>query len=107
MISLTQEPGSLNLTYAISFLPLARSSAMLEYYNNIDQEKLCDSRTEIVAMDFGECDKNLSIPYTWRNRNCKTFFGQNFCTGNIGFNMLLETIEKPESEFPNKSQPES
>ena len=50
----TQEPGSLNLTYAVSFLPLARSSAMLEYYNNIHQEQLCDSRTEIVAMDFGE-----------------------------------------------------
>lgn len=51
---LIQEPGSLNLTYAVSFLPLARSSMMLEYYNNIDQARLCDSRTEIVAMDFGE-----------------------------------------------------
>ena len=27
---------------------------MLEYYNSIDQDKLCDGITEIVAMDFGE-----------------------------------------------------
>ena len=27
---------------------------MLEYYNNIDKEKLCDGVTQIVAMDFGE-----------------------------------------------------
>ena len=27
---------------------------MLEFYNNIDKEKLCDGVTHIVAMDFGE-----------------------------------------------------
>ena len=45
---------SLTLTNAISFLPLARSSQMLEYYKNLDVDKLCDGVTEIVAMDFGE-----------------------------------------------------
>ena len=32
---------------------------MLEYYNNIDKEKLCDGFTQIVAMDFGEYVKFL------------------------------------------------
>ena len=27
---------------------------MLDYYNNIDKEKLCDGVTQIVAMDFGK-----------------------------------------------------
>ena len=49
----TEKP-ELYLSYAVSFLPLARSSQMLEYYNNIDKHKLCDGVTQIVAMDFGE-----------------------------------------------------
>jgi len=41
------------LTYSMSFLPLARSSATLEFYGNLDGKQICDGVTEIVAMDFG------------------------------------------------------
>ena len=56
-----------NLTHAVSFLPLARSSVMLQYYNNIDQAALCDGLTEVVAMDLGlkETLFNRNIPTTW------------------------------------------
>ena len=49
-----EEGTNFHLSYAVSFLPLARSSQMLDYYNNIDKEKLCDGVTQVVAMDFGE-----------------------------------------------------
>ena len=72
------------LNHVISFLPLAKSSQMLEYYNNIKQvnnfvsstreifsnilkylqDKLCDGVTEIVAMDFGEIFLEFLI-YCW------------------------------------------
>ena len=52
-VAMLQDPP--HLSYAVSFLPLARSSQMLDYYTNIKQEKLCDDTTEIVAMDLGEC----------------------------------------------------
>eukprot|EP00090_Calanus_glacialis_P004843 TRINITY_DN13625_c0_g1_i1.p1 TRINITY_DN13625_c0_g1~~TRINITY_DN13625_c0_g1_i1.p1 ORF type:complete len:1432 (+),score=169.81 TRINITY_DN13625_c0_g1_i1:127-4296(+) len=48
-----KESTDSNLTYAMSFLPLARSSAMLNFYGNIEGKQLCDGITEIVAMDFG------------------------------------------------------
>lgn len=51
---LLQESTDSNLTYAMSFLPLARSSAMLNFYGNIEGKQLCDGITEIVAMDFGK-----------------------------------------------------
>ena len=51
---LFQESTDSNLTYAMSFLPLARSSAMLHFYGNIEGKQLCDGITEIVAMDFGK-----------------------------------------------------
>ena len=48
-----------HLRYVMSFLPIARSSATLDYYhtvlNTLDETavSLGDSRTEIVAMDLG------------------------------------------------------
>ena len=57
-VSMLQDPP--HLSYAVSFLPLARSSQMLDYYTNIKQEKLCDDTTEIVAMDLGECGLELA-----------------------------------------------
>ena len=59
-----------NLTHAVSFLPLARSSVMLQYYNNIDQAALCDGLTEVVAMDLGlkETLFNRNIPTTFMDR---------------------------------------
>ena len=57
-VSMLQAPP--HLSYAVSFLPLARSSQMLDYYTNIKQEKLCDDTTEIVAMDLGECGLELA-----------------------------------------------
>jgi len=43
-----------NLKYAISFLPLARSSAMMPFYGGLDGVKISDGRTQIVAMDLGK-----------------------------------------------------
>ena len=37
---------------------------MLEYYNNIDKEKLCDGVTQIVAMDFGEYFQFIKYLYS-------------------------------------------
>jgi hypothetical protein len=48
-----QEGTGENLTHAMSFLPLARSSAMLDYYSAIRPDRLHDGVTEIVAIDFG------------------------------------------------------
>merc|ERR1711936_1377773 len=42
-----------NLTFAMSFIPLARSGAMLDYYGNIEGSRLSDGVTSIVAIDFG------------------------------------------------------
>ena len=43
-----------NMNKYLIIVPIIRSSQMLDYYNSIDQEKLCDGFTEIVAMDFGK-----------------------------------------------------
>ena len=37
----------------MSFLPLARSAAMLPFYSKLDGARISDGTTEIVAMDFG------------------------------------------------------
>ena len=37
----------------MSFLPLGRSSATLEYFHNVEPKPLRDARTEIIAMDLG------------------------------------------------------
>ena len=48
-----------HLRYVMSFLPIARSSATLDYYHTVLNTRdetavsLGDSRTEIVAMDLG------------------------------------------------------
>ena len=60
---LFQESTGSNLTYAMSFLPLARSSAMLNFYGNIEGKQLCDGITEIVAMDFGKTFITGIIPF--------------------------------------------
>ncbi|TRY78598.1 hypothetical protein TCAL_06908 [Tigriopus californicus] len=41
------------LTYAMAFLPIARSSATLDYFHAISKETITDGRTKVVAMDFG------------------------------------------------------
>ena len=43
-----------HLQYAMSFLPLARSSVMLPLYGQLDGVHISDGHTEIIAMDFGE-----------------------------------------------------
>ena len=63
-VAVLQDPP--HLSYAVSFLPLARSSQMLDYYTNIKQEKLCDDTTEIVAMDLGECGLMIELKTTLR-----------------------------------------
>ena len=37
----------------MSFLPLARSSATLEYYTAVTKDPISDGRTKVVAMDLG------------------------------------------------------
>ena len=51
-----------NLKYAISFLPLARSSAMMPFYGGLDGVKISDGRTQIVAMDLGKLKEGF-YPY--------------------------------------------
>eukprot|EP00095_Tigriopus_kingsejongensis_P008223 maker-scaffold604_size126151-snap-gene-0.35 protein:Tk08223 transcript:maker-scaffold604_size126151-snap-gene-0.35-mRNA-1 annotation:"conserved hypothetical protein" len=41
------------LTYAMAFLPIARSSSTLEYYGTISEQTISDGRTKVVAMDLG------------------------------------------------------
>ena len=42
-----------HLSYVMSFLPLGRSSATLEYFHTVQPKPIRDARTEIVAMDLG------------------------------------------------------
>ncbi len=42
-----------NLQYAMSFLPLARSTAMMPLYTSLDGQDIADGSTRIVAMDLG------------------------------------------------------
>ena len=43
----------MKLKYAMSFLPLARSTAMMPLYTSLDGVEIRDSTTRIVAMDLG------------------------------------------------------
>ncbi len=49
-----QEGKESELTYAVSFLPVARSLATAQFYSHLDGKRIADGVTEIVAMDFGE-----------------------------------------------------
>jgi hypothetical protein len=49
-----QEGKESDLTYAVSFLPVARSLATAQFYSHLDGKRIADGVTEIVAMDFGE-----------------------------------------------------
>ena len=54
---------SINVTrlrYSVSFLPVARSSATLDYYHAFASGgKISDGRTTVVAMDFGKCNSTF------------------------------------------------
>ena len=41
----------------MSFLPIARSSATLEFYRDVTRYDITDGRTRVVAMDFGKLNK--------------------------------------------------
>ena len=42
------------LRSAMSFLPIARSSATLEFYRDVTKDEISDGRTKVVAMDLGK-----------------------------------------------------
>ena len=42
------------LKTAVSFLPVARSSATLEFYKTVIEDRIEDKRTHVVAMDLGK-----------------------------------------------------
>lgn len=47
-------PRTSRLLSAVSFLPLARSSATLDYFHTVTREPITDGVTEVVAMDLGK-----------------------------------------------------
>ena len=87
---LFQESTGGNLTYAMSFLPLARSSAMLNFYGNIEGKQLCDGITEIVAMDFGKTFITGIIPYGKYHISWKINFS--FCKLRSLTNLLSQCL---------------
>ena len=48
-----QEPGRDHLSYAMTYLPLARSGAVLPYYRTLNAT-IADNSTAVVAMDLGQ-----------------------------------------------------
>ena len=61
-----------HLSYVMSFLPLGRSSATLDYFHTVQPKPIRDARTEIVAMDLGK-SKQHNLINVYFASNTETF----------------------------------